>query len=111
MRPLADRRAYVRMEVVGALWGTLELTETAQVVNISTVGVLLESPIPAAHESTHPLTLRIDGNELTVAANVRRVEQVNVENSPPRYYIGLEFIAPPMRLLHAIQDLGEASAR
>jgi hypothetical protein len=111
MRSLADRRAYVRMEVVGALWGALELAVATQVVNISTSGVLLESPIPAAQESTQPLTLRIDGNELTVTANVRRVEQVNVENSQPRYYIGLEFVAPPLRLLHAIQDLDHLSGR
>jgi hypothetical protein len=98
------------MEVVGALWGALELTVATQVVNVSTTGILLESPIPAAHESTQPLTLRIDRNELTVAANVRRVEQVNVDNQP-RYYIGLEFVSPPLRLLHAIQDLDQTSGR
>ena len=109
MRPLGDRRAHVRMEVVGALWATLELTQTAQVVNVSITGLLLESPTPVAQESVQPLNLLVDGNELTVAANVCRVERVTVDGAPPRYYLGLAFIAPPVRLVQAIEELATHS--
>ena len=43
---LGDRRSRVRLEVVGALWATLELTEPARVVNISREGALITSPVP-----------------------------------------------------------------
>jgi hypothetical protein len=97
------------MEVVGALWATLELTQTALVVNVSATGLLLESPTAVAQESVQPLSLLVDGNELTVAANVRRVERVAVENGPPRYYLGLDFISPPVRLVQAIEELATHS--
>ena len=111
MRPLGDRRAHVRMEVVGDLWGTLELTETARLVDISTTGVLLDSPVPAAQDSVQALSLRVDGALLTIEAGVRRVEHVATQGSPRRYYIGLEFVAPPSRLLEAIEDFGKISGR
>ena len=55
MMALGDRRARVRLEVVGALWATLELTEPARVVNISKDGALLTSPVAMPPESVQPL--------------------------------------------------------
>ena len=52
---LGDRRSRVRLEVVGALWATLELTEPARVVNISRDGALITSPVPMPPESVQPL--------------------------------------------------------
>ena len=53
---LGDRRSRVRLEVVGALWATLELTEPARVVNISREGALITSPVPMPPESVQPLS-------------------------------------------------------
>jgi hypothetical protein len=44
-----------------------------------------------------------------VAANVRRVERVIVEGGPPRYYLGLAFVAPPVRLVQVIEELATHS--
>ena len=52
---LGDRRSRVRLEVVGALWATLELTEPARVINISRDGALITSPVPMPPESVQPL--------------------------------------------------------
>ena len=52
---LGDRRSRVRLEVVGALWATLELTEPARVVNISRDGALITSPVAMPPESVQPL--------------------------------------------------------
>src|SRR5437870_2075071 len=40
MRPLGDRRARVRFEVVGSFWGTVDLAEPARVININRTGAL-----------------------------------------------------------------------
>ena len=97
MRPLGDRRGRIRLEVVGSLWGTLEISRPARVLNISGHGVLVESPIPAAINSTQTIRLVVDGEEVRVDAQVRhvlRVEPSGVEDT--HYQIGLEFLeAPP----------------
>jgi hypothetical protein len=108
MRPLGDRRAHVRLEVVGALWGTLELSETADVLNISTTGALIESPVPAVPDSSQLVILVIDDQELSVETHVRHSSRVVPESDPPQYLIGLEFVSPPTKLVHSIERLGEA---
>jgi hypothetical protein len=106
MPPLADRRAHVRLEVVGALWGTLEVRETTRVVNISTTGVLLKSLVPVARDAMQSVSLVVDGEPMVIDAQVRRLEQTNPDdNSPPQYLIGLEFVSPPLRLVHSIERL------
>ena len=62
---LGDRRSRVRLEVVGALWATLELTEPARVVNISRDGALITSPVPMPPESVQPLHLKLEGRDVT----------------------------------------------
>jgi hypothetical protein len=105
MRPLGDRRAHLRLEVVGSLWGTLELSEPASVLNISPSGVLIESPIPAAPDSIQPVVLIVDGEEVTVDTQVRHIRRVVPESDPPHYLIGLEFVSPPARLIQSIEQL------
>ena len=105
MRPLGDRRALVRMEVVGRFWGALELIETARIVNISTTGALIESPLPVALHSTEALRLVVDGEEIVVGAQVRHQRQVCREGEVPQYLIGLEFVSPPQLLVHSVEQL------
>lgn len=101
-RPLGDRRARVRFEVLGTLRGTLELTEAARVINISAQGALVESPARVALGSLHELHLTLDGHPARVAARVRRVEQISSEGQPPLYLLALEFLAPPSALAESI---------
>ncbi len=45
MRTTSDRRAHDRYDVIGALWGVLELPEPATIVDVSPDGILLEAGI------------------------------------------------------------------
>ena len=85
----------VRLEVVGALWATLELTEPARVVNISKDGALLTSPVAMPPESVQPLHRKLDGQEVTVDARVRHVRRVSGPDEPIRYLVGVEFLSIP----------------
>ena len=113
-RPLGDRRSRVRYEVVGPLWGLLELSETARIRNVSRAGALIETPFPAALASTHSLKLLVDGEPVNVSARVRHVRPVEPDASPAspgegvRYLIGLEFISPPDSILRSVDHLGES---
>ena len=106
MKPMADRRHGERFDVVGALWGQLELTESAQIRNVSTTGALIDSPLPAALNSSQPLRLVVDGHEVKVDAHVRHVRRVSAERAAPRYLIGLEFSSPPVSVVQSIEQLG-----
>jgi len=98
---LGDRRARVRLEVVGALWATLELAEPARVVNISRDGALITSPVPMTPETVQPLHLKVQGHDVTVDARVRHVRRVSGTNEPIRYLVGVEFLSSPPALLQA----------
>jgi len=98
---LGDRRARVRLEVVGALWATLELTEPARVVNISKDGALLTSPVAMPPESIQPLHLKLEGQEIIVEARVRHVRRVSGPEEPIRYLVGVEFLSVPPALARA----------
>ena len=98
---LGDRRSRVRLEVVGALWATLELTEPARVVNISRDGALLRSPVAMPPESVQPLHHKLEGQEVTVDARVRHVRRVSGPEEPIRYLVGVEFLSVPPALARA----------
>jgi hypothetical protein len=105
IRPLGDRRARVRFEVLGTLRGTLELTESARVVNISAHGALIESAAKVALGSLHELQLTLDGHRARVAARVCRLEPVNGPSGSPLYLIALEFLSPSSALAESIRML------
>ena len=113
MPPLGDRRSHPRYDVVGALWGLLELSETARICNVSRTGALIDAPFPAALASTHTMKLIVDGEPVDVDARVRHVHRVEADagnqaaGSGPRYLIGLEFVAPPESVLQSIEQLGD----
>jgi hypothetical protein len=104
MRPLGDRRRRIRLEVVGSLWGTLEVDRQAHLMNISRTGALIVSPVPAAIDSTQSLKLTIEGHEVKVSARVRHLQRVQDPTSySPQYRIGLEFLEAPDVLVQALE--------
>ncbi len=105
MKPLGDRRARPRFEILGALWGTLDLDEEARVLDISSTGALIESTEPATVDSMQLVRLMISGTEIATSAHVRHVRFVADAGLPPRHLIGLELIAPPVSLQYAIDQL------
>jgi hypothetical protein len=103
MRHLGDRRRRIRLEVVGSLWGTLEIDRQASLVNISRTGALIVSPVPAVVDSTQSVKLTIEGHEVKVAARVRHLNRVTASSGAPQYRIGLEFLEAPAVLVHAFE--------
>jgi hypothetical protein len=109
MKPLGDRRIRARFDVIGALWGLLELTESAHVVNISTTGALVESSSPVAVDSTQSIHLTLDDRSIAVDARVRHLRRVVSADGLQRFLVGLEFVAPPLHLLNSIDRLSHSS--
>ena len=107
MRSLGDRRRRIRLEVVGSLWGALEIDRQAQLMNISRTGALIVSPVPAAVDSMQSVKLTIEGHEITLSARVRHIQRMGDASGPapegPRYRIGLEFLEEPAVLAHALE--------
>lgn len=91
-RQLGDRRVRMRLEVVGSLWGALDLEEPARVVNISDTGVLVAARFAPPVDSLQALRLRIDGREVLIDARVRHARQVLGPGGGPEFLIGLELI-------------------
>ena len=95
---LGDRRSRPRLEVVGSLWASLDLSREACVLNISQGGVLIESRVPALVNITHTVTLTLNGKHVRVDARVRHVEPIAGQgpgDSYQSYQIGLEFLEIP----------------
>jgi hypothetical protein len=104
MKALGDRREHIRLEVVGSLWGTLDVNKRARVVNVSGTGALIASPIPAAVDSTQTVKLTLEGREFTLEARVRHMKEVaNPSDDGTQYQIGLEFLGTSPALALALE--------
>jgi hypothetical protein len=110
LKAFGDRRSHVRFDVVGALWGLLELTESARICNVSNTGALIDSPLPAALDSTQTVRVMVEGQTVALDARVRHIRRINSEAASPRYLIGLEFMSPPESVIQSIEQLGGGSA-
>ena len=104
MKSLGDRRTSVRLEIVGSLWGTLQLAETTRVLNISRGGALIRSTVPIPADSNAPIKLTVEGQQVTLDARVRHLKHVpGVAGDPAHYLIGLEFVSMPATLAMAFE--------
>lgn len=101
MKPLGDRRARVRFEVVGALFGSLDVMEPACIVNISPLGALIASSTPLPLGSSPSLSFEIDGTRIAVPVLVRHVRRLP-ESGGAEFHIGVEFVSFPESLLGAM---------
>ena len=91
MRRIGDRRARVRLDVVGALWGTLETHKRAQIVNLNDTGALLLSPVPLAPNTVHTLELTHEGQHVTTEVLIRHTRRASASGA---YHLGVEFLSP-----------------
>lgn len=91
---IGDRRAHVRLEVVGTLWGTLQALRPARVLELTPNGALIASPSAYAPDSVQRIRLSIDGNDVTVDACVRHVRAVDHPSGRLEYHLGVEFVSP-----------------
>lgn len=89
--PLADRRLPPRFEMAGTSRGTLDALEPLSVRNLSTNGMLIESPHPLEVGSIHEFQLIEGTTSVRVRAAVGHVSPPR-ESSADRYYlVDLEF--------------------
>jgi hypothetical protein len=105
MRRLGDRRSAVRLEVVGSLWGTLEVHRRARVCDVNQDGALLEYPMPVVPDTMHSVTLDHDGQSVSLRVRVRHVRRAIGPEGTPVYLAGVEFLSVPAALPELVQDV------
>ena len=91
-RRLGDRRLRPRFEIVGELWGTLDVALRLAMKNVGIGGALFESQIPLATESIHRLIWQAD-RETVVQVRVRHVRPIESTDGERVYLIGIEFLS------------------
>jgi hypothetical protein len=100
--PSTDRRLYERFDVLGPLWGMLELPETATVVNVSSAGLLVEAALSPVLNSVHAVWMLVDGEPVSVDTVVRHCRP----GAAGKNLIGLEFLTVPTPVLSSIEHFG-----
>jgi hypothetical protein len=104
MKSIGDRRAAVRLEIVGTLWGTVQLAESARVLNISPGGALIMAPSGMPLDSTASVRLTLGGEHVTLHARVRHLRHVPAAGREPAHYlIGLELPEMPLAIAQALE--------
>lgn len=103
--PSVDRRAFERFDVLGSLWGQLELPETATVLNVSSAGLLVEAMLCPVLGSVQTVRMLVDGDSVSADAVVRHRRP----GRDGRQVIGLEFLSVPTTVLAAIALLASHS--
>jgi hypothetical protein len=102
--PTGDRRSRPRLEVVGLLWGALDILEPARVVDISRGGVLIESPVAVPPGSEQLIQLSLDGQRIRVDVRACHMRQaISRTGTGVHYLIGYEFVSPPAALAEALE--------
>lgn len=92
MTAAGDRRASPRFEIVGGLWGTLEMVVALTVLNISQGGVLVSCPVQLDRDSVHRLTMRRGDLQTAVDVKVRHTHETADDNGKG-YVMGCEFMS------------------
>jgi hypothetical protein len=98
-----DRRSRPRLEVVGTLPASLNVSNDVHIINIGPGGALIESTLPALVGSTREVTLTLNGESVRFNARVRHLTLLAGEGSENQYHIGLEFLEPPDASVAALE--------
>jgi hypothetical protein len=106
MRGVGDRRSAVRLDVVGALWGTLEFHKPALVRDLNQDGALLEYPFPVLPDTVHAVSFEHNGEQVSLDVRVRHVRPATGADGAVVYLAGVEFLSIPAALPEVV-----ASAR
>jgi len=91
-RRLADRRDRPRFEIVGQLWGSLEMVVGLRLANVSQSGALVRSAVSLPTGSEHHVTISCQGVHAPTKVRVRHVRPAVAADGRPEYMIGLEFV-------------------
>jgi hypothetical protein len=90
-RRIGDRRGKPRFEIVGDLWGNVEMSTILTIKNLGRGGALLESPRPLAPDSVHWVTAVTGAEAQAVQMRVRHSTPTGFPGQT-RYRIGVEFL-------------------
>ncbi|MEO7273000.1 MAG: hypothetical protein ABIX28_22045 [Vicinamibacterales bacterium] len=90
-RRIADRRGKPRFEIVGELWGSVDVSAALTVVNLGRRGALLESAVPLAPESVHAVLVVVDDESHRLRLRVRHTTPT-AQSGRRRYLTGVEFV-------------------
>jgi hypothetical protein len=99
MRRVGDRRSAVRLDVVGALWGTLEFEKQARVRDLNQDGALLEFPFPVLPDTIQAVSFEHNGDQVRLRVRVRHVRRATERDDGGAIYLtGVEFLSVPAAL-------------
>ncbi len=101
---LGDRRGELRFEIIGQLWGSLEVYERLPLRNLGRGGALVESLLPLSTDTVHGVRLVLDQRTSELQARVRHVRALR-EASGEKYLVGLEFVSVPPATLEQIDRI------
>jgi hypothetical protein len=90
---MADRRAHLRYQVMGAGGASVLATERLRLVNVGPSGALVEAPFPLTPNAEYLMQLVLPSHVSDAMVKVRRVATVETGSSSARYQIGLEFLS------------------
>jgi hypothetical protein len=95
----------VRLEVVGILWGTLEVHKQARVCDLTQDGALLEYPVPVVPDTVHAVTFTHDGHRISLDVRVRHVRTGRSVGGTIVYLAGVEFLSTPAAFPELVADI------
>ncbi|HEX5473173.1 MAG TPA: hypothetical protein VFX12_00815 [Vicinamibacterales bacterium] len=104
-----DRRQSTRFDVLGRLAVSVLSTESLRLVNLGTVGALVEGAVPLLLETLHTMRIVYEEDVSDVTVRVRRVTPIAAAPLPPRYVMALEFVRLSPAALELITKLVVAS--
>ena len=103
-RRLGDRRGRPRFEIVGDLWGTVDIVVGMPLLNVGRGGLLVQSSVPLTPESVHHVSLSCDGRDTPANVQVRHVRPVAGPDGRNHFLIGLEFLSMSAALIAQIDS-------
>jgi hypothetical protein len=92
-RKFGDRRGRPRFDVVGDLWGTLDVLLRLPLRDVGPGGALVRSHMALVLDSVHKVTLTIAGEDFTMDAKVRHVRNSVGAGGEQNFLIGVEFLS------------------
>jgi hypothetical protein len=90
-RAIGDRRDKPRFEIVGDLWGSVDVSASLAVVNLGRGGALLESPVPFAPESMHSVVAVTHEESHRVSLRVRH-STAGEPHGRRHFLVGVQFV-------------------
>ena len=104
MQTAGDRRAHVRYQVYGGLWGTLETNDAVCLHNLTPQGALFEAHQPLPIESVQSIALTLEGQPATADVRVRHLHPARSADGDV-YLVGVEFLTTSVAFCEAVDQI------